>query len=212
MRKNLFPVSKRNRGESDFASIFSVVITALLFLCPFLVFAFSSSSHYQKYSLSEAQRVFDAIEKILREQPREAYTTLKKIVISESELNSYIAYRIDVEKEEVMRELKLKLFERNTVEGKILIDLRGHSISRFLRPLMNLYFEGKLEVEKDKVRIKMKKLYLEDQSVQPMILDLIIYIASKIENTDPSSINDWHELPFGIKDIKTHRGQAVFYY
>lgn len=166
----------------------------------------------QNYSLPEALKVLKAIEKIQSEQPREDKGSLKEIVITESELNSYIAYRIETEKEEIMKELRLKLFKRNKIEGKILIDLKGQKIPKFLRPQMTFYFGGKLEVEDGRARLDVKDLFLEDQRVEPAIIDIIIRIAAKIENREVSSINDWYELPYLIKDIKIHRHKAIFYY
>ena len=179
----------------------------------FLLLSFSIlSSGIQDYSLPEARKVLDAIEKMESEQSRRDKDSLKKIVITEKELNSYIAYRIETEKEEIMKELRLKLFKRNKIEGKVLIDLRGQKIPKFIRPQMTLYFGGKLEVKKGRARIEIKDLFLEDQRVKPTILDVILNITSKINKTEASSMNDWHELPYGIKDIKTNRRKATFYY
>ncbi len=179
----------------------------------FLLLSFSIlSSGIQEYSLPEVRKVLGAIEKMESEQSRGDKDSLKKIVITEKELNSYIAYRIETEKEEIMKELRLKLFKRNKIEGKVLIDLRGQKIPEFIRPQMILFFGGKLEVKKGRVRLNVKDLFLEDQRVKPTILDLILDIASKINKTEASSMDDWYELPYGIKDIKTNRQKATFYY
>jgi len=179
----------------------------------FLLLSFSTlSSGLQDYSLPEALKVLKAIDKMESEQSRGGKDSLRQIVITEKELNSYIAYRIETEKEEIMKELRLKLFKRNKIEGKVLIDLRGQNIPDFIRPQMTLFFGGKLEVNEGKARLNIKDLFLEDQRVKPTILDLILNIASKIQNTEVSSMNDWYELPYGIKDIKTRRHKATFYY
>ena len=183
------------------------IIFIFFFVCLFVI-----SNGAQNYSLKEVQKVLKAIEKISTEQFRQDKNTLKKIMITESELNSYIAYRIETEKEEIMRELRLKLFPENMIEGKILIDLTGQKIPKFLRPRMTFFLGGNVEVQDGKVKLVVKKLFLEGQPIQPMILDLIIYIAARIENTEVSSINDWHDLPYGIKDIETQKGKAIFYY
>lgn len=164
------------------------------------------------YSLKEALKVLRLIDKIQKEQLEKREDELRNVTVTEKELNSYFAYRIETEKEEVMKELCLKLFKDNRIEGKIFIDLNGQKIPKFLRPHMNFYLGGRIEVEDGKVRLVLKELFLENQPVQPMILDLIIYIASKISNTEASSMNDWYELPYGIKDIKTQQGKATFYY
>ena len=87
---------------------------------------------------------------------------LRSVVVQESELNSYIAYRIEAEKEEIMKQLHLIILKNNKIEGKIHIDLRGQKIPDFLRPEMNIYFAGKVEVNNGQGRILMKKLFLED--------------------------------------------------
>jgi len=179
----------------------------------FLFISFSTLSYgNQDYSLPEARKVLEAIEKMESEQSKGDKDSLKKIVITEKELNSYIAYRIETEKEEIMKELRLKLFKRNKIEGRVLIDLRGQKIPEFIRPQMTLFFGGKLEVKKGKAMLNIKDLFLEDQRVKPTILDLILNIASKIKDMEISSMNDWYELPYGIEDIKTNRHKATFYY
>jgi putative component of toxin-antitoxin plasmid stabilization module len=45
-----------------------------------------------------------------------------------------------------------------------------------------------------------------------MVIDVIIEIASRIQNEEPSSMGDWYELPYGIKNIKIQQGKAVFYF
>ena len=92
------------------------------------------------------------------------------------------------------------------------MDLRGQDVPGFLRPEINVYFDGMLDVVEGKVRLVLKDLFLENQRILPSVLDTIIYIASKIEGEEPFSISDWWELPYGIKDIKTQKGRAVFYY
>jgi len=180
----------------------------LILFSSFALFCFSG----ENYSLEEALKVLRAIERIKTESASENKTTLRKIAITESELNSYIAYRIEIEKEEVTKEIRLKLLEKNEIEGKIVIDLRNQEIPKFLKSLMNFYFAGKLEVEGGKIRLNIKKLFLENQPVHPMVLDLIIYISAKIEKTEASSINDWYELPYGIDNIETHPGWVTIFY
>jgi len=184
-----------------------------IFLSVFLLIAtFIFLYGLSDYSLREALKVLRLIDKIQKEQLEKREDELRNVTVTEKELNSYFAYRIETEKEEVMKELRLKLFKDNRIEGKIFIDLSGQKIPKFLGPHMNFYLGGRLEVEDGKVRLVLKELFLENQPVQPMILDLIIYIASKISNTEASSMNDWYELPYGIKDIKTQQGKATFYY
>ena len=163
-------------------------------------------------TFQEARRVVEALERIHKESPARAGAPLAKMDFSESELNSYIAYRIASEKEEVMKELRLKLFDQNRIEGKIFVDLSGQKLPFQLKPRMNLYFEGNFEVQNGQIRLAFKKLFLEEQQVPLMLLDMIIYVAAKLGKTDPTSINDWYELPFGIRDMRTGLGRVTIYY
>ncbi len=166
----------------------------------------------QKYSQQEVDKVLKAIEKVERETAGQTKRPMKKISITESELNSYIAYLVKIKNEKFMKELRIKLLKKNKVEGIVLIDLRGERVPEFLRPQMTLYFGGKLEANDGLVRFIMKDLFLEEQRIEPKVLDFIIAFAAKIGNYEVWSINDWWELPHGIKDIETENHKAVFFY
>lgn len=179
----------------------------------FFLFIFLSASYaLQEYSLPEALKVAEALERIQNEQSGRDKTFLQKILITESELNSYVAYRIEQEKEETMKVLRLKLFNGNKIEGMTVINLKGQKLPAFLRPEMTLYFRAKLNVKDGKAKLDVEDLFLEGQRIQPMVIDVILAIAAKIDKTDATSINDWYELPYGIKDIETERGKAIIYY
>ena len=83
---------------------------------------------------------------------------------------------------------------------------------KLLRPEMNLYIDGTLEIEEGKVRLALKELFLEDQRIEPSVLDMVIYVGSMIQGEEPFSMSDWWDLPYGIKDIMTEKGRAIFYY
>ena len=187
---------------------FIFCVTAYIFTFHAFVICLEEKS----YSLQEAQKVLQAIEKMIYEQVSKEKGIQRKVMITESELNSYIAYRIETENEEIMKELRFKLFEDNWIEGKVVIDLTEQDIPKILRPRMTFYFGGKLDVQNKKARLDLKELFLEGQPIQPKLLDLVIFIASKIENTEVWSINDWFELPYGIKNIEIQKGRATFYY
>jgi hypothetical protein len=190
---------------------FTISYAALLALAPFLM-SQRKAARPLGYSLLEAQKVLKAIDKVEAASLKPHTGPLREITITESELNSYIAYRIDTEHEEIMKELRLKLFENNRIEGKIHVDLRGQKIPQFIRPEMDFYFSADLLVDSGKVKVDLKELFLGDEPIQPVILDLVIAVSARLNKTEATSINDWYELPYGIKDIKTHKGEAVFYY
>lgn len=157
-----------------------------------------------------AGRVFAIIDRLIREQVERPSHIPDPIVLTEQELNAYIAQRIIIDKEEILKALEVRLLEDNTIEGRIFIDLKGQNIPSFLRPEMNLFFSGRLEIRKGLVRLKLTELFLEGQRIQPLLLDAVISIASRFQNQEVTSIEDWYELPYGIKNFITEKGRVTF--
>lgn len=151
----------------------------------------------------EALKVIQALQKIEAESESRRSKPARKIDFSESEFNSYIAYRIEAEKEKIMKELKLKLFEGNRVEGMVAIDLRGQNLPSFLKPEMSLYFEGILITENGWARVDFKKLFIDAQQLPVTVLDLIILAAAKASDDEAGKTNDWYLMPRGIRELKT---------
>ncbi len=189
-----------------------LAIIAASFIFIFISFVGKSVPSTQDYSPEEALKVLQAIEKVQVESSQPWSRPLREIAVTESELNSYIAYRIETENEEIMKELRLKIFDKNRIEGKILIDLRGQKIPQFIRPDLNFYFAADVLVSNGLVKIDVKELFLEDEPINLQLLDAVIAIAARLSGEQPSSLNDWYELPYGIKDIKTRKGKAIFFY
>ena len=77
---------------------------------------------------------------------------------------------------------------------------------------MNLFFAAKLKIQNDKVRLVEREMFLEGQRIHPMVIDIIIEIASRMQNEESSSMGDWYDLPYGIKNIRTQQGKAMFYF
>ncbi len=180
---------------------------AVLALCLSLL-----ASGIQKYSSQEVAKVLKAIDRVERETATLTERPLKKVSITESELNSYIAYLVEIKNEKFLKELRVKLFRKNKVEGIVLMDLRGENVPEFLRPQMTLYFGGKIETNDGLVKFILRDLFLEEQRIDPKVLDFIIAFAAKIGNYEAWSINDWWELPHGIKNVETENQKAVFFY
>jgi hypothetical protein len=183
----------------------------IVLILPFLL-SLAGFPQNKGYSLSEARKVLKAIDRVQQESSRENNGPLRQIALTESEFNAYIAYRIETEKEEIMKELRLKLLDRNRIEGRIHIDLRSQKIPQFLRPEMDLYFAADLEASYGKARLDVKELFLDHQPIQPLFLDLVIRVIAQFDKAAPSSLSDWYELPYGIKNIKTQKGSVIFYY
>jgi hypothetical protein len=151
----------------------------------------------------EALKVVQALQKIEAENESRRSKPARRMDFSENEFNSYIAYRIDAEKEKVMKELKLKLFEANRIEGMAVIDLRGQQLPSFLKPEMTLFFEGVLVTENGWARVYFKKLFIDTQQLPVTVLDLVILAAAKASSDEAGKTNDWYLMPRGIRELKT---------
>jgi len=166
----------------------------------------------ENYSRAEADRVLKAIDRMEAESATGPGAADRSLELTENELNSYIAYRIESEKEEILQELRLKIFGQNSLEGRAVIDLSGRKIPPFLKPRMILYFSADLFVQDAKARLEFKELFIEEQKIQPFMLDVIINLAARFSGGEPLRLREGVDLPFGIKNIKTGKGSAVFYY
>jgi len=190
--------------------ILRLVLLGAAMLYP--LFFFPQAAELPASMRKDAEKVLRALDKIQAESLTKKTGGLKRADFTEAELNAYIAYRIDAEKEEVMRELILKLFPENRIEGKASLDLSGARLPLGLKPKMNLYFEGRVVTAGGAVRLDFQKLFIEDRAMPMMLLDLIILAAAAVGKSEAVGINDWYELPYGLKEIKTSAQKLSLYY
>lgn len=160
----------------------------------------------------EGERVVRTLARIQDEGLRRTSGAPRRAEFSESEFNSYIAYRIAKEKQDVMPGLALRLFAGNRVEGRVLIDLSGQNLPGGLKPRMHLNFEAVFRTENGRIKVDLQKLFLGGQPVPIPLFDAIIAFAAKIGKSDPGSFNDWYELPPGLKNLRTEPGRVLVYY
>lgn len=160
---------------------------------------------------TDAMKVLQAIERI-RTESAVPSARPRSVAVSERELNAYIAYRIETEKEDIMKDLRLKLLSGNRIEGLAVIDLRDHKLPPFIKPMMNITFAGVVETQPGKARVRFDSLYLEQQQIQTALLDLILSTVAELEGTEPVRLDDWYELPYGIAGLETRQGRLVAAY
>lgn len=183
----------------------------MLFLLPWLLLC-SWLWGIQDYSLDEALKIQKLLHQIQSQQNSKEKEKPQKAVVSESELNSYVAYRIELEQEKTLRKLQFKLFDHDRIEGKMVLDIRNLEISDLLKPQIKLYFRAKLLVEEGRGKLKIEKLFLHQKPIQPALLDMIVSSISQNEGTEYKSLRDWYELPQGIESINTQKGRLIVYY
>jgi hypothetical protein len=160
----------------------------------------------------QALKVLKALDAIQAESLTSNSPALRRSDFSEGEFNAYVAYRIEDAKEDVLRDLQLKLHADNRVEGMAVVDLRKQNLPSFIKPRMSLFFEGVLDVRDGKARFDFRKLFLEGQEVPLLVLDVILDIAGRMGKSDAASVRTWVDLPYGIKDLKTREGGISLFY
>jgi hypothetical protein len=160
----------------------------------------------------EGEKVIRALNRIEAESLKRTSESPRRLEFTESEFNSYIAYRIAEEREEVMRSLQLRLFADNRIEGQVFIDLSGQRLPGGLKPKMRLNFEAVVRTENGRIKVDLQKLFLEGQVVPIPLFDAIIAFAAAIGKSDPGSFNDWYELPYGLKSLRTEPGRVLVTY
>lgn len=161
---------------------------------------------------ADARKVLQVIEMIRTESGSAPPLRPRSVAVSERELNAYIAYRIDTEDGDILKDLRLKLFAGNRIEGLAVIDLRERKLPAFIKPMMNITFAGVVESQPGKARVRFESLYLEQQRIQTALLDMIISTVAELEGTEPVRLDDWYELPYGILGLETQQGRLVAAY
>lgn len=171
---------------------------------------------------AKAAPVFDALARIESEAVRPTATRInpqaapppapgsRSIVFSEAELNAYAACRL--ENEPYVKSAVLKLLEDNKVEGRIGIDLGKPQASGLVPQKQDLLFAAHFETKDGKIRIGMDSLYLGTQPIVPAFLDIVIGIVSRLQGLEPTTLQDWYDLPRGVQRLETRAGQVVVIY
>ncbi|MBN1939244.1 MAG: hypothetical protein JW843_06640 [Candidatus Aminicenantes bacterium] len=159
-----------------------------------------------------AVRLQNRLDRIAAEHAAGAKHPLRTATFTESELNAWIAALIEAGGEDALRELVLKLFAENRVEGKARIDLSRASLPLGFKPRMTLFFAARVIVRDGAARVEFEKLFLEGQVIPITVLDVMIAVASGLGNRDAASIKDWVALPDGIKDLRSRPGMVDIIY
>ena len=73
----------------------------------------------------DAARLQSALDLIERNRAARAALPMRSLAFSEKELNAWVAVLIESDRDGILRELALKLFEENRVEGKAFVDAGG---------------------------------------------------------------------------------------
>lgn len=161
--------------------------------------------------LSAALRVEELLAGI-EKQASQSGRPRGEAVVSESDLNAFIARRLEQEQDKYVKGLELKLKPANKVEGRLVLDLGSIPALKGLAGLQEVLFNASFQTSDGKISIKMEKLMVGLQELSPLFLDVVIGLASKLEGYEPVRLSDWHDLPKGVRGLESRSGSLVVRY
>ena len=132
--------------------------------------------------------------------------------VTESELNAYIAHRLAQEQQPLVKRLTVSLLDNNHVNGTIQFDAEALKLETLMGVNLDFDFKGILHTRNGAARLALITLNLCGQPVNPQVFDFVIHTASLVYHRESSSIDDWYELPKGVKHIMISRAKAVLHY
>ncbi len=185
--------------------------TAVLMLAALLFAQTGVKSEVRPEVRAKAAGILDALKKIEVERHRPA-AALRSSTFTEAELNAYVVCRLDAENEPFVKAAEFKLLAGDRIEGRITIDLGDRQSSGLLPKRQDLLFSAGIETRDGKIKISMDKLFLGTQPIAPAVVNLIIGILSRLQGVEPTSLEDWYDLPPGVLRLESRPGQVVVYY
>jgi hypothetical protein len=161
---------------------------------------------------ADALKVQHILKTIEARQNKAGQKATRKAIITQKELNAYIAYRLGREKKPIIKKLEVILHNNNRVRGNIRFDLGGIDILKLLGSDLRFGFDGGLQTRDGAGKLDLSSLHLNGESVPPRVLDPVLAVVALYYGTERGSTDDWYELPKGIQRIEVNKAQAVLYY
>ena len=158
-----------------------------------------------------ALKVAHILKKIEKKERRSATGGLTEIV-TETELNDYIDFRLAREKSSIFNRINVNLLAKNRVDGKLRMDAKSNNLSLIFGDVLDIDFKGVLYTRNGMARMDLSTLLLNGRSVAPEMLDFVIRTAAAANGAESGSIRDWYAMPKGIKRIKVENHIATLYY
>jgi hypothetical protein len=118
---------------------------------------------------AKLQKVLQIIERLEKAALDSQPGPLREVVLTEGELNAYIAYRLRTDRVEMLQDLQIKLLDNNLIEGKAVFDLSGENLPDFVPRTAVIFFSTVFRVEGGRIHFDFKKIFLAPRSC-PLIL------------------------------------------
>ena len=161
---------------------------------------------------ADALKVQHILKTIEAHQNKAGQKATRKAIITQKELNAYIAYRLGREKKPIIKKLEVILHNNNRIRGNMRFDLGGIDILKLLGSDIRFDFDGRLQTRDNAGNLDLTSLHLNGEPVPPQALDPVLAAVARYYGTEPGRADDWYELPKGIQRIEVNKEQAVLYY
>jgi hypothetical protein len=163
-------------------------------------------------SSARALKVVEALERAEARRSGAPTASPRPLEFSEEDLNAFVAYDLLAAGEEYVREVSLKLLDKNRVEGKIVVAIADGKGKGSLPSRLELFFAAGFETEGGRIRIDMDSLYMGTEKLPVAFIDTVIAVVSRLQGVEPTSLSDWYLLPFGIQRLETRPGKVLVYH
>lgn len=177
----------------------------------FLLLGLVTAAVAGDFSMEKARKVEDFLERIAAPRPQSLF--LKKMVFSESELNSYLNLIYTKKFAPEVNVIELRLKDKNRVDGSLKIKLAGEkyaAVPQFLRD-SEVHFRGTFECSNYHMRFVFSEAVINGSHFSPDVLDEA-YGAAQFNARVKRSIFDWFTLLPGLKNLQSSEKTIVFYY
>jgi len=168
---------------------------------------------------NKAAGILNALEKIEAERGRPAPSASpapavgsRSLTFTEAEFNAYVACRLEAENEPFVKAAEFRLLANDHIEGRITLDLGDRKAAGILPQRQDLLLAGGFETRDGMIKIRLDKLFLGTQPISPAFVDVIIGVVSRLQGVEPTSLEDWYELPPGVVRLGTRPGRVVVFY
>jgi len=184
----------------------------LHWIAPLLLFLFYAAPALgADQAARNAIKVQHILETIGRQHARSEPTD-RIAEISEKELNDYIADRLSRERHPNINGLTINLLKDNHIDGKIRFDAKRLRLDALLGDNLDFDFSGIVYTQNRQARLDLIGLKLNNQPVNPQILDFVISTAALVNGVEPYGFGDWFALPNGLKNISVTKAKATLHY
>jgi hypothetical protein len=106
----------------------------------------------------------------------------------------------------------MNLLNDNHINGKIRFDAKRLNLDVLLGDSLYFDFSGIVYTQNRQARLDLIALKLNDQPVNPYILDFVISTAALTNGMEPYGIGDWFTLPQGLKNVSITKAKATLVY